>query len=74
VFDAPVLLYYVANKGSNKARLVGPMLRKQNYGIMFPRGSTLRKPVNEALLKLNEDGTYEALYKKWFASTQNVGQ
>ncbi len=70
VFDAPVLLYYVANKGANKARMVGAMLRKENYGILFPRGSELRKPVNEALLKLREDGTYDALYNKWFASTQ----
>jgi len=73
VFDAPVLLYYVANKGANKARMAGPMLRKENYGILFPRGSDLRKPVNEALLKLREDGTYDALYKKWFSSTQAGG-
>jgi polar amino acid transport system substrate-binding protein len=72
VFDAPVLLYYVANKGSNKARVVGPMLHKENYGILFPRGSELRKPVNEALLKLREDGTYDAIYAKWFSTTQNL--
>ncbi len=72
VFDAPVLLYYVANKGANKARLVGGLLRKENYGILFPRGSELRKPVNEALLKLREDGTYDALYIKWFSPTPMV--
>jgi polar amino acid transport system substrate-binding protein len=70
VFDAPVLLYYAATKGRNKARIVGPMLRKENYGILFPRGSDLRKPVNEALLKLRENGTYDALYAKWFSVTQ----
>jgi polar amino acid transport system substrate-binding protein len=74
VFDAPVLLYYVANKGSSKARVVGPMLQKENYGILFPRGSALRKPVNEALLKLREDGIYDAIYSKWFSATQNAGQ
>jgi polar amino acid transport system substrate-binding protein len=68
VFDAPVLLYYTAAAGRNKARIVGPMLRKENYGILFPRGSGLRKPVNEALLKLRENGTYDALYAKWFSS------
>ena len=70
VFDAPVLLYYTANKGSSKARVVGPLLRKESYGILFPQGSALRKPVNEALLKLRENGTYDALYAKWFATTQ----
>ncbi len=73
VFDAPVLLYYTANRGASKARLVGPMLHKENYGILFPRGSVLRKPINEALLKLREDGTYDALYSKWFSVTQNPG-
>ncbi len=70
VFDAPVLLYYTANKGSSKARVVGPLLHKESYGILFPQGSPLRKPVNEALLKLRENGTYDALYAKWFATTQ----
>jgi polar amino acid transport system substrate-binding protein len=69
VFDAPVLLYYAATKGRNKVRIVGPMLLKENYGILFPRGSALRKPVNEALLKLREGGTYDAIYAKWFAGT-----
>jgi polar amino acid transport system substrate-binding protein len=71
VFDSPVLLYYAATAGRNKVRIVGPMLRKENYGILFPRGSALRKPVNEALLKLREDGTYDALYAKWFSVTQS---
>ena len=72
VFDAPVLMYYAANGGRGKVRLVGGMLKKENYGILFPQGSELRKPVNEALLKLRENGTYDALYNKWFASAQNV--
>jgi polar amino acid transport system substrate-binding protein len=74
VYDAPVLLYYVATKGNGKTRIVGNMLRKEKYGIMFPRGSALRKPINEALLKLTEDGTYEALYAKWFSATQSASQ
>jgi polar amino acid transport system substrate-binding protein len=70
VFDAPVLLHYAANKGSNKVRMTGPLLKKESYGILFPQGSSLRKPVNEALLKLRENGTYDALYAKWFSSSQ----
>jgi polar amino acid transport system substrate-binding protein len=72
VYDAPVLLYYVANKGAGRARMVGDRLRKENYGILFPRGSALRKPVNETLLKLRESGVYDALYAKWFASAQGA--
>jgi polar amino acid transport system substrate-binding protein len=67
VFDGPVLLYYAANEGRGKVRVVGSMFRRENYGILFPRGSDLRKKVNEALLKMREDGTYDQLYNKWFA-------
>ncbi len=71
VFDSPVLLYYAATQGRNKVQIVGPMLKKENYGILFPRGSALRKPVNEALLTLSENGTYDSLYTKWFSATQS---
>ena len=66
VFDAPVLLYYAANGGQGKVRVVGPIFKKENYGILFPRGSEMRKTVNAALLKMREDGTYDRLYDTWF--------
>jgi polar amino acid transport system substrate-binding protein len=66
VFDAPVLLYYAANTGRGKVRVVGPVFKRENYGILFPRGSELRKKINEALLMMREDGSYDTLYNKWF--------
>jgi polar amino acid transport system substrate-binding protein len=66
VYDAPVLLYYASREGKGKVMVVGPVFRKENYGILFPAGSRYRKPINEALLKTKETGTYEQLYKKWF--------
>ena len=68
VFDAPVLLYYAAHEGKGKTNVVGQVFRKENYGLLFPPASPLRKPVNEALLKLRENGVYESLYKKWFGA------
>ena len=59
-----VLLYYASHEG--KVQVVGPIFRKENYGIVFPDKSPLRKRVNEALLKLRENGAYDQLYKKWF--------
>ena len=46
--------------------VVGPVFRKENYGIVFPNESPLRKRVNEALLRLRENGTYDRLLTKWF--------
>jgi ABC-type amino acid transport substrate-binding protein len=37
----------------------------EQYGIAFPKDSPLVDPVNQALLEIKEDGTYEKLYEKW---------
>jgi polar amino acid transport system substrate-binding protein len=66
VFDAPVLLYYAANQGKGKVEIVGSIFREENYGFVLPDSSTLRKPINSALLTLKENGTYQKLYEKWF--------
>ena len=68
VFDAPVLLFKAANEGKGRVQMVGAIFRKEDYGIVFPPNSALRKNVNNALLGLREDGTYQQLYDKWFAS------
>lgn len=67
VFDAPVMLYYAANAGKGRVQVVGPIFKKENYGILLPQGSDLRKPVNAALLKMRENGTFDSLYNRWFA-------
>jgi len=67
VFDSPVLLYYAANDGKGRVHMVGSPFRKEDYGIVFQPKSQLRRQVNNALLVLREDGTYQQLYDKWFA-------
>lgn len=66
VFDSPVLLYYAANEGKGKVTTVGAPFRKEDYGIVFPKGNMLRPQVNVALLRMREDGTYQRIYDKWF--------
>jgi polar amino acid transport system substrate-binding protein len=68
VFDAPVLMYYAANEGKGRVQLVGAPFRKEDYGIIFPRGSILRSEVNIALLRMREDGAYQRIYDRWFAT------
>jgi polar amino acid transport system substrate-binding protein len=66
VFDAPVLLYYASHEGKGKVQTVGTVFENENYGIAFPLNSSNRRPINSALLKLVENGTYQDIYKKWF--------
>jgi polar amino acid transport system substrate-binding protein len=68
VFDSPVLLFYAAHQGKGKVNLVGAVFRKESYGIIFPQNSPYRRPVDNALLRLKENGTYQKLYDKWFAT------
>lgn len=68
VFDAPVLLYYSVHEGKGQVQAVGSVFHREDYGIVFPTNSPLRKQVNEVLLALREDGTYEKIYDKWFGN------
>jgi polar amino acid transport system substrate-binding protein len=68
VFDAPVLLYYTEHRGKGRVRVVGNIFRNEEYGILLKPGSPLRRRVDAAFLALREDGTYDALYRKWFGA------
>lgn len=72
IFDKPALEYYAANNKTNKYTVVGGALTTEDYGIVLPNGSPLRKKVNESLLKMYQSGDYETLRAKWFGkSTAN---
>lgn len=66
VFDAPVLDYYTSHEGRGVGRTIGQVFLQESYGIALPQGSQLKEEVNRALLEMREDGTYDAIYKKWF--------
>lgn len=66
VFDGPILAYYVRNQGAGKAQLLERIYRPENYGTAFPTGSALREAVDQSILELREDGTYDELLRKWF--------
>ena len=68
VFDSPVILYHARQKGAGRVSVVGPLFDIQYYGFLFQQRSELREPVNRALLKLRNNGTYDKLYHKWFGS------
>lgn len=71
VYDAPVLAYYSATGGQGTVRLAGPIFQEETYGIALPTNSPLREPINAALLRLRQDGTYEQIYQRWFVAPVN---
>ena len=68
VFQAPVLLYYVAHEGKGIVKVVGPEFDVAPIAFGFQLDSPLRRQVNQALLALRENGTYQQIYDKWFGS------
>lgn len=70
VYDAPTLQYWAARRGSGALAVVGPIFRPEKYGIAIANGSPLRKSINETLLAMYDDGTYEQIYGKWFSQAK----
>ncbi len=66
IFDQPILAYYAATRGAKNAHLVERIFKPESYGIALPTGSPLREPLNQSLLRLREDGTYDRLRASWF--------
>ena len=66
VYDSPVLQYHVAKAGQGKVRVVGALLKPEEYGIALPVGSPIREDINRALLALQADGTYAQMHMRWF--------
>lgn len=72
--DAPPILD-VAQKNPAKFETVGPLVKNPNPGgVAFPKGSGLVKPINAALNKLIENGTYATILKKWNLEAIKVDQ
>lgn len=68
VFDGPLLRYYLAQLNSSRVYLVDQVFRHEDYGIALPTGSPLREPLNQAILTMREDGSYQELVRKWFGN------
>lgn len=56
--------YVAASDGGLK--IVGSPLGTEDFGFIFPKDSDLVAPVNAAIQSMKDDGTIEALNRKWF--------
>lgn len=65
VFDAPVLQNYVRTEGAGIATIAGPVFHDEDYGILFPLGSPLRREVDDVLLSIRESGEHDLIRQKW---------
>ncbi len=66
IAPAPLLLYHASHQGKGKGKIVEAPFREQFYSIVMPKNSPYRKPINQAILTLKENGTYGKIYWRWF--------
>jgi ABC-type amino acid transport substrate-binding protein len=66
ILDVPDALIAL-EKWPGKIKIIGPISRKQEMGVGFPKGSPrLREAFNEFLQGLKADGTYDRIVKKYY--------
>ena len=56
--------YVDASDGGLK--IIGNPLGTEDFGFIFPKGSDLVEPINEAISAMQSSGSIDALNKKWF--------
>ncbi len=50
----------------DKLKITGDPLTAEELGFVFPKGSDLRDPINLVLKYMQQDGTLDEIYNKWF--------
>jgi ABC-type amino acid transport substrate-binding protein len=70
VLIAAVLQYLAARPANRMLQVVGPIFRPYKIAMAVRYGNPLRKRINEALLAMYQDGTYEDIHAKWFAPSK----
>jgi glutamine transport system substrate-binding protein len=74
VADNTVLEKYVQNNPDQKLKVIedNKQFVPEFYGLLFPKGSTLKSEFDTAVNTLFENGTYAELYQKWFGVEPDI--
>jgi polar amino acid transport system substrate-binding protein len=66
VYESSVLKYFVTNIDNGRFEIVGNEFKNKYYGMAIGEDSGLEHHVNVELLKFQENGVYDRLYRLWF--------
>jgi polar amino acid transport system substrate-binding protein len=71
VMDVAIGAEIVKERGED-VDMTGQFKTDEQYGILFEKGNSLRRQVNQAIEKIKADGTLERLQAKWFPGTEDL--
>jgi len=54
----------------NDVMIIDEPMTSEELGFIFPQGGDLVEPVNQALAQMEEDGTLDELFEKWFSTEE----
>lgn len=67
VVDEILARYYISKKDSNKYKILEESLGTEDYVVAFAKDNIeLRNKVNETLVDIKKDSTFDEIYNKWF--------
>ena len=69
VVTASLARYQVNHEGADNVVIVGNEFHRHDFGFVLPLDSELRRKLDDVLIGLQEDGTYEQIYNKWFGAS-----
>ncbi|MEW6180006.1 MAG: ABC transporter substrate-binding protein [Chloroflexota bacterium] len=61
-----------SGQNADELEMIGPSISSDELGFIFPKGSPLVEPVNQALEAMKADGTLAALNEKYFGPSFNL--
>ncbi len=67
IADAPILQYALKTGNLQGIQVSNQLLTEEYFGIPLPKDSPNVDRVNQGLNALLQNGTYAAIYRKWFA-------
>jgi arginine/lysine/histidine/glutamine transport system substrate-binding and permease protein len=68
VHDSPILQYALKTGNLQGVQLSDQLLTEEYYGIPTPLNSPNLERINQGLTTILNNGTYERIYRKWFAA------
>ncbi|MGV0025789.1 ABC transporter permease subunit [Phormidesmis priestleyi] len=68
IHDSPIIAYAVKGGNLKGINVSDQLLTEEFYGIPTPRNSPNLARINQGLTTILENGTYDRIYRKWFAT------
>lgn len=65
IYDTPNVAYYLKTHPESQIKVVGTEVEKVPCGFAYPKDSKYVAEIDKALKELQDDGTLDALQKKW---------